>query len=46
MIAVYPIQILEPMQYAEVPGFRNPDVYITVILEEFASQGTVSGRER
>lgn len=33
MKAVYAIQILEPMQHAEVYGFRNPDVYITVILE-------------
>lgn len=33
MIAVYPIQILEPMQRAEVHGFRNPDDYVTVVLE-------------
>ena len=33
MIAVYPIQILEPMQRPEVYGFRNPDDYVTVVLE-------------
>lgn len=33
MRAVYAIQTLDPMQPAEVYGFRNPDVYITFILE-------------